>query len=119
MLLDLLYAALVAATLTVLAWALHASPAAIARHCAGYPGTVFVGAAHGAFIAIGLWGCSLLTPWHPDRPYLTSTAILWAGIHVVIETWSARRREGKPGLHRLASAARNDEGPARDVQGPR
>lgn len=97
---TLLYGAAVAATLTGLAAWLGARPRALAAYCALYPGTLFVGAAHGAFIALGLWVGAMPTPWELPTGYLPLTATLWLGVHVLLEERAARRPEPEPVLRR-------------------
>ncbi|BFP50091.1 hypothetical protein KCMC57_64590 (plasmid) [Kitasatospora sp. CMC57] len=92
---TLLYGAAVAATLIGLGAWLGVRPRALASYCARFPGTLFVGSAHGAFIALGLWAGAMVTPWELTTGYLALTAVLWLGVHVLLEEHAARPADRK------------------------
>jgi hypothetical protein len=104
----LLFAVAVAVFLTGLAMVLGVTPRAIGRHLAHYPGTLLVGAIHGAFVALAMWSGALLLQRTVTVAYLAMNGVLWAGLHVLLETQAhggrgRRSRRRGSGLHRAAS----------------
>jgi hypothetical protein len=86
---DLLCAAAFAVIITALAWATRTGPATIGRHIAVFPGTVFVGATTGAFVALAVWGLSM--PFGAEQPplRLAIDGAAWALLHIVLEAGNA------------------------------
>jgi hypothetical protein len=99
----ILFAVAVVACLTGLAMMLGTTPRAIGRHLAHYPGTLLVGALHGAFVAVAMWSGALLLQRTVTVIYLALNGALWAGLHVLLETHAHRRRGRRAGLHRAPS----------------
>lgn len=99
--LDLYCALAFAVILIGLAAATRTSPAVIGRHLADFPGTAFVAASTGAFVALGVWGLSL--PFAAQPPLrLALYGVAWALLQVILEADSAKgpRTRKECGAHR-------------------
>lgn len=110
------WAAIATALVTLTACIRATSPRAIARHLRSHPGAALAAAFGGAAIAIGCWALGLLAgqvlnPAAQTRPQLAITALLYAGVYLVMDTAHARRAAAARQARRAAAAPTRHRAP--------